>query len=250
MFIAVIHLIEVAGVDLCQRTLEQATIALSNGADGIFLIPAQYEISVEATLACYHVVRKQYSEAFIGINFLSQASVSANNIPMCANALWVDDGLGSQDRSDRLLQIREILHGRGWKGKVYGGFMFKGNNQTWPNEERMQEYVQKLPHCLDVAVSSGRCTGIAADMEFFFKVRSYVEQAGLPLGLASGVSADNIHNFLPHTQDFIIGTGIEESATDPKVIEFYQEACLPVPVNVGHLDGEKVARLAAIIHNR
>ncbi len=249
MFIAVIHLIHESHLDLSVRTIEQVNIAFNNGAGGVFLIPAEYGITVDDTITCYHAVRKLYPDAFIGVNFLSSPNVSAEQLPLTANALWIDHGLGSSDQSERLLSIKGILNSRGWNGKIYGGFMFKGNNRIFPADEIMDRYVELLPQCMDVAVTSGPCTGVAADEEFFTKVKGYAHRANIPLGMASGVNEVNIHHFLPHVQDFIIGTGIEETSLDPATIQFYQEAGLSCPVNVGHLDPVKVARLAKIIND-
>jgi predicted TIM-barrel enzyme len=62
---------------------------------------------------------------------------------------------------------------------------------------------------MDVVCTSGPGTGMAADVD---RIRAL--RAGLAgdaaLALASGVTVDNVHAYLPHVDAFLVGTGIEE----------------------------------------
>ena len=68
------------------------------------------------------------------------------------------------------------------------------------------------------------------------------------LAVASGVTVDNVGLILPYIDIFMVSSGIECVSADEKLIQFYREAQLPAPVQVGHLDAAKVAALAASIH--
>jgi len=60
---------------------------------------------------------------------------------------------------------------------------------------------------MDVVCTNGPGTGYAADVD---KVRAL--RGGLgdhALALASGVTAENVRNYLPFVQAFLVGTGIE-----------------------------------------
>lgn len=248
MLIIVIHLIEEIGCSIQQRTVEQCRIALSNGADGVFLIPGQGGLKVHHILDCYKATRESYPDRFIGINFLTSPELCVENLPIDANALWVDFGLGSTDQSNKLQFIREGLSKRKWKGILFGGFMFKGNNSVSPSHEIMQNYVAKLKECMDVAVTSGPCTGVSADISYMLILRQYAKSAGVPLGLASGINIHNIHSYLSTCDYFIVGTGVERDCTDPSTIQFYQEAGIPNgAVDVGYLNANKIRMLQSII---
>ena len=72
---------------------------------------------------------------------------------------------------------------------------------------------------MDVVCTSGPGTGQAASLE---KVRAL--RAGLgghPMALASGITPENVRDYLPHVQAFLVGTGIEErlGVLDPAKIE-------------------------------
>ena len=70
----------------------------------------------------------------------------------------------------------------------------------------------------------------------------------MPIALASGVDESNIESFLPYGDYFVVGSGIEQDATDPAVREFYLSAGMGRAVSVGHFDPGRIARLAEKIH--
>ena len=70
----------------------------------------------------------------------------------------------------------------------------------------------------------------------------------MPIALASGVDDNNVEMFLPYVDYFVVGSGIEEDATDPVVKEFYRSAGLGRAVSIGHFDAHRIAQLAEKIH--
>ena len=60
---------------------------------------------------------------------------------------------------------------------------------------------------MDVVTSSGRGTGIAADIEKVRILREAIPDT--PLGLASGVTPENVGAYLPYVEAYLVATGIE-----------------------------------------
>ena len=78
-----------------------------------------------------------------------------------------------------------------------------------------------------MVTTSGRATGASAAVE---KVKIMKRVIGdRPLAIASGITAENVEQFLPWVDIFLVATGISTS--------FYE------------LDIEKVHQLAGIVHN-
>lgn len=99
-----------------------------------------------------------------------------------------------------------------------------------------------------VVCTSGEGTGRALELDRAKLYRSVIGEDGL-LAVASGVTVENVESYLPVVDIFLVGTGVEELATDPALIEFYRGAGLPPAVNVGTLDPTKVRILAKKIHD-
>ena len=67
--------------------------------------------------------------------------------------------------------------------------------------------------------------------------------------VASGVDASNVQAVLPYIDIYLVATGIERVSVDDATINFFEEAKMAVPVDVGHLDAKKVRELADAIHS-
>lgn len=249
---AVIHIISETGISLKERTLSQVKIAFNNGADGIFLIPAEVGIGSDDILECYYFVREAFSDKFIGINFMCDPLKISSLIPPSLNAIWIDKGIGSTINYHILQKIRtdiiaikldrhEILH--------FGGFFFKGNNQNFPKDnETLTKLADESSKFMDVPTTSGLGTGMSMDINQLYKIHKSMN--GKPLAIASGITCDNILYYLPYINYFIIGSGIEKNSCDSQTIEFYKSAGIENPVEVGFLDGKKIFELAQKIHKK
>jgi hypothetical protein len=241
--IIVIHIIDKL------RTLEQVKIAFDNNADGIFLTIGEAGISVKTLLDCYHQTRTVYKKEFIGINFMCDPKTAANSIPIDANALWIDKGLGYINYIDDIVNVKNILKERQWKGLYFGGFCLKGNNQKLfdsINYFKKQEWNPQ--NYFDVCVTSGISTGIPITIE---NLEIVIEKSKkCPIALASGVNINNIHTYLDKgIEYFIVGTGVEKDSDDLNIINFYKEAGLPNPVNIGCLDSNKIKQFINILQH-
>lgn len=207
------------------HALENARVAVDNGADGVFLIG--HAIHHSELCQIYGSVRKQFPDLWIGINFLDIAA-SNNWIDLfsaaraCAglNGLWLDRLPDSRLDVSRSVQ-------------VFGGVAFKYIDPQL-NGQALLIACEKAVRSIDVATTSGDRTGLAPATEKVESIKSYL--AGrIPLAVASGVDAQNISELLPHVDIFLVASSLIVRDDDRGGHEYL------VP--------EKVRELADIIHS-
>ena len=250
--IAVLHFIVDHSVTIQDRAVSQARLAFENGADGVMCIIGEQPFSVSEFLSCYRSVRLAFPEKFVGLNFLSSADVVIENLPQVldADALWMDSGVhGKGVHQPYVSSIQRALKDFKFSGLHFGGFFFKGSNQTLPlSQERLCEFATLARRSFDILTTSGVCTGVPIDRNQLERIAQSVDSKTSLLALASGVDEGNIDSFLPFVDYFLIGSGIEEIATDTRIIAFYQDAGIGLPRNVGCLDPSAITRIATKIH--
>ena len=214
LFLPVVH------VTSDEQALNQAKIAFDNGADGIFLI--DHKRKYPKLIKSYTVVREQYKDKWIGLNFLDLKSIDAvEHVPFAANALWIDDG--GWYRVDDTLQAEVIkshaeLNGnhtscyKPWS--LFSGFEFKYQ----PKAANLSIASQWANNFTDTPVTIGDGTGIAADIEKIKTIREQIGNQGL--AIASGVTVENVNDYLPYIDYFMVATGISKSFNefDPTLV--------------------------------
>ncbi len=199
MFYPVIH------VDDLQQTLINANYAFSNGADGIFLI--NHTVSPETLLDIYRKTREKYPDKWIGLNLLGLTSEEAMRIlPDTVNGLWTDNAEIEEDGVNIYPQnwyrIFKITHP---DCSYFGGVAFKYQRPV----TALELAAEKACACMDVICTSGPGTGLVADIEHV--KRLYNGAVGKPLALASGVTPENISDFLLYMDHFLVASGISKS---------------------------------------
>ncbi len=189
-----------------EMAVEQAKVALTSGADGIFLI--DHERPSRRLLQSYQKVRAALPEAWIGINFLDANPLEAVDlIPTDAQALWIDDG-GIDEQSEdqplakelyrKLCQLRPGV-------LLFGGVAFKYQG---PVDSPARAAALAVP-CMDVVCTSGAGTGKAPEIE---KIKAMKKAIGdHKLAVASGLSAENAKEFAPYVDCFMVASSISAS---------------------------------------
>jgi len=201
---------------------ESVDTAIDSGVDGVFLI--NQGITAKALLAVAKKVTDFYPDLWVGINMLGSEPTPI----LCElyakvgiKGVWLDhSGIGPQGVGEQAYKNRKCTQKMGLQ--LFGGVAFK-YQETVPDAV-LSEVASLAAPFMDVVVTSGPSTGNPASM---YKVKSMTGD-GYSLGLASGVSTDNINHFLPYVDHFLVASSIEQI--------------------FGKLDPVKTKELAAAIH--
>lgn len=190
-----------------ETALESIETAIASGADGIFLI--NQGMSTREILSFIPDIHHRHERLWIGVNLLgsSPEEVVALVADLPVGGIWsdnafIEEGSDTQPAGARFRQARQRA---GWKGLYFGGVAFKYQREV-PNA-LLPSAAEKAIPWMDVITSSGPGTGVAASVEKVMALRS---GAGAhPLGLASGVSPENIARFLPYVNAYLVASEIE-----------------------------------------
>lgn len=213
------------------EAISAVDVCVAAGVRGVFLI--DQGMRVEEVLALAVEVHARHPGLWVGLNLLALEPVEALRVALerCAgrlDGLWSDDahvheGSREQPRAQAFVDARREL---GWDGLYFGGVAFKYRRPV--PDEQLAEAARVAADYMDVVCTSGAGTGIAAHRDKLARMRQGLAgRDGAALALASGVTLDNVADYLGFTDAFLVGTGIER--------EF------------GVLDPDRVARLQARI---
>lgn len=200
LFLPVIHLPhgEIVG-------MESVDTAVKAGADGVFLI--NQGMSPPQVLAFGALVRAKYPNLWVGLNILGGEPVELLSGRDYKNfkGVWSDDC-----RADDVLrwetEAEDVTSARKATGRIYfGGVAFKYKKPV--HGRNLKRVCERATEYVDVLTTSGVATGVAADTPKVENIRRYVGDHYL--ALASGVSIENVKNFLPLVDAFLVASKIE-----------------------------------------
>ena len=204
-----------------EQILRNISLAKSNEADGVFLIN-HGSMSWETHVDLYSKSVQTYPDFWIGINCLDLSTHEVfSKVPNTIDGIWADNG-GIDDEST--LYAKRISRYRkrsSFTGLYFGGVAFKGHYV-----ENHTRAAKRATRFMEIVTTSGAGTGKAAPTE---KIASMKEAIGdRPLAIASGVTIENVQDYLPYVEYFLVATGISRT--------FHE------------LDPEKVLNLSKAIH--
>lgn len=190
-----------------EQTLRNAKIAFDEGADGIFLV--NHRISAHALMMQYSILRIKHIANWIGLNFLDcpRRKAIANTAKLVGTSgLWLDNAGYSEWSTDPTEKVRDL---RFWQNEsginstlIFGGVAFKYQEEV---EDPARAAAATAP-LIDVVTTSGKGTGHAADVN---KIKLMKNAIGTqPLAIASGITPENVHEYMPHADCFLVSTGI------------------------------------------
>lgn len=195
----VVHVVSV------EQTFENITIAQGEGADGVFLI--NHHSLYSELFSLYEVIRSDFPDYWIGINALDLGTDALCKLPLDVNGLWVDDA-GVDDQSGGTRAAESFARERensSWSGLYFGGVAFKYQRRV----KDVALAAQRAAPFVDVITTSGEGTGFAPDIE---KIRAMKKAIGEhPLGIASGITPENVHEYMPYANCFLVATGISDT---------------------------------------
>ncbi len=190
--------------DTALRSVETAIVS---GAHGVFLI--NQGMDEDGVLELARVVAARFPDLWMGVNLLGRDPV--DTIPLLAGrvrGVWSDDA-GMYEGSGSPSSLERFVRARGdWPGLLFGGVAFKYRHPVDPRDIPAQAR-RARDGGLDVVTTSGDGTGIAAPVA---KLAAFRDALGdHALALASGVTPENVHGYLPYVDAYLVASGIEAS---------------------------------------
>jgi hypothetical protein len=190
------------------QVLNNIGLAKQEGADGVFLI--NHSVSHRELFEYYEIASELHPNFWMGLNCLDLGRRAVGVIPKSTRGLWVDDA-GVDESGTPVFHAQQFATLRvisGWKGIYFGGVAFK--------HQRIIVDVAKTARLaalfVDVVTTSGPATGKAADPQ---KIRTMKEAIGNhPLAIASGITPENVAEYMPYADCFMVATGISHSHTE------------------------------------
>lgn len=190
-----------------EQALRNAAIARDSGADGVFLI-SHGAIRDDQLLAVQADVRAGQPGLWVGINCLSwRPEELFARVGPDVQGVWVDDALIDESTDDQpaARRIAAVQQANGWAGLYFGGVAFKYQRPV----RDLAAAARRAASHMDVVTTSGPGTGHAASPE---KVRVMKQAVGdAPLAVASGVTPENVTDYLPWADCFLIATGVSST---------------------------------------
>jgi len=192
-----------------EQALRNTQIARDARADGVFLI--NHSMSDEALLDVHDAVADAHPDWWVGVNCLGMWPDQVfRAVGPKVDGVWVDnagidEGQEEQLLAESLLAIRDS-HAPGCL--YFGGVAFKYQRHV----DDLEAAARIAAPYMDVVTSSGPGTGHAAEVE---KIRRMREALGeTPLAIASGITPENIEEYLSIADCFLVATGISRSFTE------------------------------------
>ncbi len=199
----------VVHVDSLEQAQRNARIARDAAANGVFLI--NHGMADEALLDIHAAVADAQSGWWVGVNCLGMSPEQVfGTISRIVGGIWVDnagieESQEQQPYADRVLAIRDS---RASGCLYFGGVAFKYQRPV----EDLEAACRVATRYMDVVTTSGPGTGHAAEVE---KIRRMKRALGdTPLGIASGITPENVGDYLPHADCFLVATGISRGFTE------------------------------------
>jgi predicted TIM-barrel enzyme len=192
------------------QTLRNLHVAREAGADGAFLL-SHGELGDDELLAVHHDLARDLPGFWVGVNCLG---LSVEEVFARAGArvagVWTDDALIDEGADDQpaARRVLEAQRAHGWRGLYFGGVAFKYQRPV----HDVAQAARRAAGYMDVVTTSGPGTGQAASPE---KVRRMKKAIGEhPLALASGVTPENVTDYLPWVDAVLVATGISYNFED------------------------------------
>jgi len=186
-------------------------ICLNNNCQGVILI--NMDNKPHELIPAIQLIRNiTGNDFFIGVNFLNtdisfvtEQIIYNNSI----NGIWIDNpGLYYKKMEYPIYELHESFSLRKEKDQefiFFGSVMFK--THVYKNDDTV---VTKMAKNLGwIPTTSGRATGIAADIEKISIMKKHI--GDYPLAIASGITPENVDLFLPYIDYYLVSTGISKN---------------------------------------
>lgn len=202
-------------VSSTEQALRNTVIAREAGADGVFLI--NHGAADRPLLDIHESVATAHPGWWVGVNILGLypdeafAAVSPKVAGLWADNAGIEEGLEEQPYAEKVATVQRAKA----EGCLYfGGVAFKYQRQV----DDLETACRGASRYMDVVTTSGPGTGKAADTQKISRMKNALGDT--PLAIASGITPDNVVDYLPHADSFLVATGISRSFTElePKLV--------------------------------
>lgn len=204
-------ILPVIHVASAEQAIRNTEIAQECGADGVFLI--NHTIPDKQFLTIYAEVKQRFFPRFwVGVNCLGLrpeevfAQVDSNT-----SGVWVDDAFVDEDShqdSHQQARAESIDHAR--RKHHFIGLYFGG--VAYAHQRKVADPVRAAERAflyLDVLTTSGPDRTETDHVARIAAMKA--ANPAMPLAIASGITPENVHAYLPHANAFLVGTGISAS---------------------------------------
>lgn len=188
-------------------TLEQAAIAFAAGADGVFLI--HHAGHDDALFAPARNIKDKHPTKLIGVNLLGHSALEALHRATAAglDMVWADaPGVHSAEVTEEAHEIARCLHERTAGPQFFGSVAFKYQ----PHEPDPGLAAIKAALCNMIPTTSGLGTGTPPPLLKAVQMRAPLP--GYPLAVASGMTPENVRDYLPYFTHYLVATGVSRDS--------------------------------------
>jgi uncharacterized protein len=176
-----------------KQVLVNVKTCIDCGIRKVFII--NHAVSVDELLKCARAVKEYYPSVGVGVNILGIDAETALSMKMpFVNALWCDETITAKKIQNRVFE-----------GMVFGGVAFK--YQPQPSDLGLA--CRESMVTTDVATTSGSGTGKPAHLHKIKLMREYLGEH--PLAIASGVSAENVGDYVGLADYLLVATSITDA---------------------------------------
>ena len=188
------------------QALREARVARDADCDGVFLI--NHDVSSEELLDIHGVVAEEFPDWWIGVNCLGRSPAQVFEVitgkvgGVWADNAGIDERVADQSEAAHNLSVQRRT---GWQGLYFGGVAFKYQRQV----QDLTVATQMAARYMDVVTTSGPGTGQSASVQKIARMKAALGSS--PLAIASGITPENISDYLPHADCFLVATGISKS---------------------------------------
>jgi hypothetical protein len=199
----VLPVIHAASEEQAQRNAE---IAHRAGAPGVFLI--NHVVGSVELLNIHDTVSRHFPDWWIGVNCLDL--FPADVVKRVSNrvaGIWADNAMIMETAQEQpeATEILTTIRKTGWPGLYFGGVAFKYQRHV----DDVRAAARVAQGYMDVVTTSGPGTGHAAHVE---KIRAMkAALSDFPLAIASGITPENVNDYLPVSDCYLVASGISDS---------------------------------------
>lgn len=191
-----------------EQSMRNAQIIVEAGGKAVMLI--QMEGNDPEMVACAKRVKEAHPDLLVGINCLSASPSFAlgMSIDQGFDMTWTDRQVTHSSLDEENADAAHIasLLKTSPSHLFFAGVAFKHQ----PFEPRADIAAKRAIAKRMIPTTSGIATGVSADTSFIEVLRSALP-GNAPLGIASGVTPENVSSYAPFVSHILVSTGISSS---------------------------------------